>query len=94
MGDYYDGDVRINYTIFLNDGSLFIVKDFYSNHEDPRTELHIWMLNENKEWVITKEEEFEGENDLSINNIYIYEDDTLIFSPYKNGLYSLKILNN
>ena len=73
---------------------MFIVKDFYSNHEDPRTELHIWRLNENKEWVITKEEEFEGENDLSIDNIYIYEDDTLIFNSYENGLYSLKILNN
>ncbi len=47
-----------------------------------------------KEWVIIKEEEFEGENDFSIDNIYIYEEDILIFSPYKNGLYSLKILNN
>lgn len=25
LDDYYDGDVRIKYAIFLNDGSLFIV---------------------------------------------------------------------
>ena len=92
--DDYDGEIRVNFVTFLNDGSLFIVKEFYSNHEDSRAELHIWRLNENKEWVIAKEEEFEGDKNLLIDNIFLYEDDTLIFNSLENGLYSIKILNN
>ena len=89
----YDGEAWINFVSFLKDGSLFIVKEFYSNHEDPRTDLDLWKMDENKEWIITKEEEFEGNKHLMIDNIYFYEDDTFIFNSFENGLYTIKILN-
>ena len=87
----YDWDPYTNKIELLNDGSLFIVKVFYSYREDPKSELHIWKRNENKEWVISKEEEFEGKN-LSIDKIYVYENHTLIFNSNGNGIYSIKTI--
>ena len=90
----YDVEARINFVKLLNDRSLFILKEFYNNYDNTKTKLHIWKLNENKEYELAKEEEFEGEKDLMIDNIYIYENDTFIYNSFKNGLYSIKILNN